>query len=188
MGMHPILSSSNPSGKVGTELKLDCDMTARDRHRKTWADVSKHGKWGRRKSGTVGSTESCTPAHLFLTTFAKDLAGDSRSPLQQFVLLRRKKKISTTKVTLVKTDKTQIQLKSKGWCDSRHMKNKTWPFNTVVNFLVKKVYFTSSELKMFIPHFLIKWMVRKTILYIKPKSNQFTVGIHQSEKQSESNR
>ena len=103
MGMHPILSSSNPSGKVGTELKLDCDMTARDRHIKTWTDISKHGMWGRRKSGTVESTESCTPAHLFLTTFAKDLAGDSRSPLQQFVLLRRKKKISATKVTLVKT-------------------------------------------------------------------------------------
>ena len=85
-------------------------------------------------------------------------------------------------------DKTQIQLKPKGWCDSRHMKNKTWPFNTVINFLVKKVYFTSSELKMFIPHFLIKWMVRKTILYKKPRSNKFSVGIYQSEKQSESNR
>lgn len=30
-------------------------------------------------------------------------------------------------------------------------------------------------------------MVRKTILYIKPRSNKFLVGIHQSEKQSESN-
>lgn len=42
---------------------------------------------GLQESGRAESTESCTLAHLFLMTFAKDLAGDPRSPVQQFVLL-----------------------------------------------------------------------------------------------------
>ena len=41
--------------------------------------------WATRK--VAESTESCTQAHLFLTTCAKDLAGYPWSPLQKFVLL-----------------------------------------------------------------------------------------------------
>ena len=64
---------------------------------------------GLQESGRAESTESCTLAHLFLTTFAKDLAGDPRSPLQQFVLLRRKKKNINNKSNISENiDKTQI--------------------------------------------------------------------------------
>lgn len=51
---------------------------------------------------------------------------------------------------------------------------------------IKKVYFISSELGKFIPHFLIKPVVRKTTLCIKP-SNKVLFGIHQFEIQSKSN-
>lgn len=55
--------------------------------------------------------------------------------------------------------------------------------------VIKKVYFSLSEVEKFIPHFLIASTVREAILYIKPRRfyNKVSLEIHQFGIQSESN-
>lgn len=55
--------------------------------------------------------------------------------------------------------------------------------------VIKKVYFSLSEVEKFIPHFLIASTVREAILYIKPRRfyNKVSLEIHHFGIQSESN-